>query len=60
MSSEAKCPYCESHLDDELFYDFEDGDSGEIDCDNCGRTFIVRVRRSVSYDIQKVKGNFEI
>lgn len=57
MSYEPKCPHCGVKLEDELFYDLEDGESQEMVCDNCNEEFWVRVTRSVCYDVQKSHAN---
>lgn len=46
------CPYCgwKFHPDDGCYYD---GDLTGMDCDDCGKTFTVRVNHSVTWSTEK-------
>ena len=49
MSDSVNCPFC-GHVHKDLWdYHMEDEDNFEIDCDECGETFILGCSVSVDY-----------
>jgi DNA-directed RNA polymerase subunit RPC12/RpoP len=52
-TDEIVCPYCGEIIFDSSDYD---GDEGEIDCGECGKTFTYQREYSCSYWSYKVKG----
>lgn len=47
------CPYCGHEYDNYDAYDFDEGDTSEVECEICGRKFDLEVKVSRTYSTKR-------